>query len=142
MNKLEEINIDKAAEQVASELLPAKSRKIYEKQYQSFLKWCNEKNVEVYSENALLVYFNEKSKVFRSSTLWSHYSMLKAMLNNNHDIDISKFTKLISFLKRKNDDYKPKKSKILTSEQVDMFLTKAPDNEYLMTKVNNIGKLN
>uniref|UniRef100_A0A6P7GT43 Uncharacterized protein LOC114346084 n=1 Tax=Diabrotica virgifera virgifera TaxID=50390 RepID=A0A6P7GT43_DIAVI len=61
--------------------------------------------------------------------------MLKSVINIRVDIDISKFPKLLAFLKRRNEGFKPKKSRILTSEQVDQFLREAPDDKYLMLKV-------
>lgn len=137
MNKSEEFNVDQAAEAIISqELIPQKSKKLYEQQYESFVRWCNEKHVKEYNENALLVYFNEKSKRYCSSTLWSYYSMLKTTINIKHNIDISKFSKLLAFLKRKNDGHKPKKSKVLTGEDVEKFLVEAPDDKYLMMKVS------
>lgn len=129
-------DIDKRAAEVGEELLPPKSRKLYEQQYDAFKKWCRLKNVGQPTENALLVYFNDKSKAVCASTLWAHYSMLKSVINIREDIDISKFPKLLAFLKRRNERFKPKKSRILTSEQVDQFLREAPDDKYLMLKVN------
>uniref|UniRef100_A0A6P7GK61 Uncharacterized protein LOC114337833 n=1 Tax=Diabrotica virgifera virgifera TaxID=50390 RepID=A0A6P7GK61_DIAVI len=61
--------------------------------------------------------------------------MLKSVINIRVDIDISKFPKLLAVLKRRNEGFKPKKSRILTSEQVDQFLREAPDDKYLMLKV-------
>ncbi|KAJ8975498.1 hypothetical protein NQ317_017005, partial [Molorchus minor] len=54
------------------------------------------------TENALLVYFDEKSKVVCSSTLWAHYSMLKSVINIRENVDISKFPKLLAFFEEKN----------------------------------------
>lgn len=140
-----EFDLKKAAEEVTKEILPSKSRKIYEQQYETFLKWCREKEVTNFSEDALLVFFSEKAKKVASSTIWSHYSMIKTMLNVKHNIDLSKFSKLTSLLKRKNVGYKPKKSKVLTAEQVDKFLMEAPDDTFLMVKVsictNHLGNL-
>ncbi|KAJ8984199.1 hypothetical protein NQ317_011108 [Molorchus minor] len=36
----------------------------------------------------MLAYFEQNSKIWKSSTLWAHFSMIKAMLNvaNNQDI--------------------------------------------------------
>jgi hypothetical protein len=61
--------------------------------------------------------------------------MLKAELNINHNIRLGKYTKLLAFLKRKNAGYKPKKTKILSKQQVDNFLHNAPNEKYLATKV-------
>lgn len=122
----------------AAELLSKKSRKIYEKQYEEFNKWCNQKNEQNVTEELLLLYFGEKSGHVKASTLWSQYSMLKAMLIIKDNIDISEFKNLLTYLKRMNDGYKPFISKALTGEQVDQFLTEAPDEEYLMIKVSKI----
>ncbi|KAJ8965930.1 hypothetical protein NQ317_008866 [Molorchus minor] len=44
----------------------------------------------------------------------AQYSMVKSCLIIYDNIDISKFPKLIAFLKRTGDGYQAKKSKILT----------------------------
>ncbi|KAJ8984114.1 hypothetical protein NQ317_017323 [Molorchus minor] len=77
--------------------------------YNRFKKWCAEKNVQVYSENVLLAYFSENAKNNKSSTLWAQYSMVKSCLIIYDNIDISKFPKLIAFLKRTGDGYQAKK---------------------------------
>jgi hypothetical protein len=61
--------------------------------------------------------------------------MVKTTLNLKNGINIEKVSKLRAFLKRQNDGYTPKKSRVLTKEQVDRFLNFAPDNKYLMMKV-------
>lgn len=123
------------AKEVVLNLLPPKSREVYECAYNRFLRWCEEKNIKSYSENVLLAYFANLSSKMKSSTLWSQYSMVKATLCLKNGIDIEKFSKLRAFLKRQNDGYRPKKSRVLTKEQVDQFLKYAPDKQYLMMKV-------
>lgn len=85
-----------------------------------------------------MAYFEEKSKLWKASTLWSNFSMIKASLQIKNNVDISKYYKLIAFLKRKSVGYRPKKSKIFTSEQINTFLNEAPDTKYLMIKVASI----
>ncbi|KAJ8972464.1 hypothetical protein NQ317_013375 [Molorchus minor] len=52
---------------------------------------------------------------------------------------ISKFPKLIAFLKRTGDGYQQnRKSKILTKSEIDRFLSSADDKEFLMIKVGLI----
>ncbi|KAJ8964300.1 hypothetical protein NQ317_016778 [Molorchus minor] len=66
-----------------------KSKKPYELAYKRFVEWCDRNNVAgKYSENVMLAYFEQNSKIWESSTLWVHFSMIKAMLNveNNQDI--------------------------------------------------------
>jgi hypothetical protein len=86
------------------------------------------------SENVVLVYLMEKSKTVKSSTLWSTYSMLKLTLNIRDGIDVTKFLKLVPFLKKKSVVYQAKKSKVLTRDQINLFLEKASDENYLLWK--------
>ena len=130
-----------AASAAIVNLLPAKSRKLYDASYDRFKEWCAEKKVRTYTENVMLAYFNNKSKNYKSSTLWAQYSMLRSCLQVNDNIDISKYPKLVAFLKRNSDGYQAKKSNVLTRVQIEMFLAKANDNEYLMNKVKIIQKL-
>ncbi|KAJ8972420.1 hypothetical protein NQ317_002270 [Molorchus minor] len=113
-------------------------KSLYDIAYNRFKKWCAEKNVQVYSENVLLAYFSENAKNYKSSTLWAQYSMVKSCLIIYDNIDISKFPKLIAFLKKTGDGYQAKKSKILTKSEIDRFLSSADDKEFLMIKVGLI----
>ncbi|KAJ8965582.1 hypothetical protein NQ317_013751 [Molorchus minor] len=76
MNNCESEEIVEAANIAISNLLPTKSRSLYDIAYNRFKKWCAEKNVQVYSENVLLAYFSENAKNYKSSTLWAQYSMV------------------------------------------------------------------
>jgi hypothetical protein len=58
--------------------------------------------------------------------------MVKKTLNLKNGINIEKMSKLRPFLKRQNDDYTPKKLRVLTKEQIERFMNFAPDNKYLM----------
>lgn len=85
----------------------------------------------------LLAYFLERSQTLNSpSSLWCEYSMLRTTISINDNEDISKYLKLHAFLKRKNDGYQQKKSNIFTREEINRFLTDAPDENYLLIKVS------
>jgi len=64
--------------------------------------------------------------------------MIKLVLKVKHNIDIHKFYKLTAFLKKANDGFRPKKSKVLEREEVEKFLSEAPNGVYLMLKVATI----
>lgn len=123
-----------------SDLIPEKSKGKYEKCYSNFKDWCVNQNVKTVSENILLGYLMQRSKVVKSSTLWSIYSMLKTMLNVRDGIDVKKFLKLVPFLKKKSVGYRAKKSKVFTHEQIDSFLKQASDANHLLWKVYKYGK--
>lgn len=125
-----------AAKKATYDILPVKSKARYEKSYDAFKNCCREKKVKNVSEEVLLAYFAEKSQKLASSTLWSLYSMLKSMLAIKDNVNINNFFKLITFIKKKSIGHKPKKSKILSREQIETFLNNAPDSEYLMLKVS------
>lgn len=127
--------ISEAAKTATNELLPLKSRDRYELVYDLFQKWRNDKNVHTINEEVILAYLMEKSKILRPSSLWSNYSMLKSTISIKNNIDISRYPKVIAFLKRKSVGYKPKKSRVLNKDQIDKFLSEAEDNIYLMKKV-------
>lgn len=78
----------------------------------------------------------------KSSSGWSLYSMLKSTLNIYENVNICNYKRLSALLKRKNDDYKPKKSKTLNMEDIEKFLDTAADQIYLMIKVVLIFALN
>ncbi|KAJ8975882.1 hypothetical protein NQ317_009297, partial [Molorchus minor] len=87
------------------------------------------------SEAVLLVYSEHKINNIKPMTLWSVYSMFKSILNANENVNIIKFTKLIPYLKRKSVGYRPKKSRILTKEEIERFLQEAPDDRFLIERV-------
>lgn len=127
--------IYEAANAATLNLLPDKSRQMYLKQYESFMKWCDTRKAKILNEEVFLVFFSEKAKSFKSSTLWSYYSMLKSTVMVKNNIDISKFPKLIAFLKKQSVGYRAKKSAVFTRSDLSRFLIEAPDEDYLMWKV-------
>lgn len=131
--------IAEAAKCATLSLLPDKSKSLYQKEYGNFVRWCAAQNTENISENVLLAYFLEKAKHYKGSSLWTFYSMLKATILIERGINISKFGKLILFLKRKAENEKPKKSKVLKKEEVYTFIEKAPDETFLMAKVKKFA---
>ncbi|KAJ3652615.1 hypothetical protein Zmor_018565 [Zophobas morio] len=84
-------DLSKAAAAATEELLPSKSKERYEKQFQVFEDWRRLKNVTSLTEDVFLAYFAEKSSCYKASSLWSTYSMLKAVLLLKENLDISKF---------------------------------------------------
>lgn len=116
--------------------IPEKSRAVYESLYNKFEEWCKKRNVQWIDEPMLLGYFQEMVATQKPSTAWSHYSMLKATLMEKKNIDISGFSTLTSLLKGHGRGYKPKKSRVFTKYQTDLFLREAEDETYLVMKVS------
>ena len=129
----ESLDIQQAAETALSTLVPEKSKNLYETTYNNFETWVKEKHVENFTEKVLLAYFLKLSTTLKPSTLWgkrvnSKYSMLRTMIYLNRNVDISKFTNLIAFLKRKASGYQAKKSKVFTKLEIERFMKEA-DNK-------------
>lgn len=124
------------AQGIVNNLLPEKSKEKYLKAYNDFDKWKAVKGVKSVSESVLLVYFEYLSATKKPSSLWCIYSMLRATISVKHDIQINTYAKLLAFLKRKSDGHRAKKSKILTTQNVETFLNEAPDHSFLAIKVS------
>lgn len=93
-------DITETAKEATADLLPDKSKKVYEICYGRFIAWCDVKFVKNIIENVLLAYLKEKSEVLKSSRLWSvfhEHAMLKATPLLNKNVEIRHFTKLIPF---------------------------------------------
>lgn len=112
-----------------------KSSRRYWQEYELFIKWCGENNVTEFNEKNMMIFFESRAKLYKSPTLWCIYSKLKSTLNIKHNVNIGSFSKLLAFLKQKNDEYMPNASKALNLEDTDTFVNTAPDDTYLMMKV-------
>ncbi|KAJ8973788.1 hypothetical protein NQ317_013183 [Molorchus minor] len=62
-------DIVEAAGAAVLNLLPTKSRNLYDKAYNQFREWCKRKKVQRYTENVMLAYLHEKSNEYKSSTI-------------------------------------------------------------------------
>lgn len=129
-------DLQEEASNVSLNLLPKKSRQRYEKYYELFNNWKKNKKAKNLTENVLLAYLSERSKIVNAGTLWSEFSMLKSTFKVKENINFDNFHKVRAFLKQNSVNYLPKKSKILTQEQCIEFFKEADDSEYLMIKVN------
>ncbi|XP_031350101.1 uncharacterized protein LOC116175885 [Photinus pyralis] len=127
--------ISQIASAAKKTLLPCKSRTVYEEAYNAYKKWCVKRNVKKTVEDTILAYFTTDLASYKASSLWSKNSMLRTTIHLNEGVDISKFPSVIPFLKRKGEGYTPKKSLILTDENVDSFLLSAQDEHHLLNKV-------
>lgn len=140
MSDLESQDILEAANNAFSNLIPAKSKHVYEFTYKKFMDWRTTKRSKSFSEEVLGAYFAELAKEKKPTTLWAQYSMLRTTLLVKNDVDISKYFKLRSFLKRTADGYSPKKSKTFTKEEIAKFIAEASDHVHLLTKVRKKAK--
>lgn len=129
-------DIENAAEDTANTaIIPERSKSAYQATYHKFENWCKQKKVVTITEKAILAYFSQASKVWRASTLLNNYSMLRTTIYVKKNVDISKFSGVVAFLKKQSKGYRPKKSKIFTRQEVVRFMREAEDEKYLLMKV-------
>lgn len=121
-----------------NKLLPEKSKERYKSIYMNFTQWKISKNFKTVTESILLEYFNELARTSSPPSLWSIFSMLKSTLAAIENLNIGQYKSLTGFLKKQSQGYQSKKSKVLTSDEIQKFLTEAPDDTWLATKVNKI----
>lgn len=121
---------------IIKNLLPDKSRNAYEITHDRFMQWRELKQATSFSDRVLISYFTELSKKWAPSTLWSEFSKLKSTLKIKNNIDISSYSNLVTFKKKMNKDFKPKKAATLTASEVRRFLEEASDTHNLATKVS------
>lgn len=117
-------------------IIPVKSKSVYEKEYSRFIQWTNDNSVKTVNETVLLAYFQELTADFSPNSLWTKFSMLRKELMVKKVVNSAKkFSQLEAYLKQRSKGYQPKKSKVLTREQVLTFLKNASDESFLMIKV-------
>ena len=122
---------------IETDTLPKKSADRYMLVYDNYQRWKQEnRNALSQSEESnLIVYFKSLSARLSPSTLWSVCSMLKSTLRARDNIDINKFHKLKGLIKNNAKGHNPKKSAVLTWNEVMKFLNNASDYDYLAHKV-------
>lgn len=128
-------NFEAESKLIINNLLPEKSCEVYQNVYKTFMQWHQQHKASSFSENILIVYFNELSKKYKPTTLWAKWSMLRAILNLRNAVDINKYINLKTFFKNYAKGYKPKKANPFTLNQIKSFLEKADDHIYLVMKV-------
>ncbi|KAJ6634976.1 hypothetical protein Bhyg_13558 [Pseudolycoriella hygida] len=124
----------KKSETTVKALGPEKSSKRYDETYNRFIDCRKQQGTESFVEEVFLAYFEDKSQHYAPSTLWSIYSMLKSKMIANHNIDISRYSRLLSFVKTKNVGFQSKQASVFTPEEIKKFLLEAPDSEFLVIK--------
>lgn len=115
--------------------IPLKSKHVYDRAYKKFSNWRRKNKVSV-DEQALLKYFTEHLTSCSPTTIWTIFSMLKATISQNNNIDISSYKDLLNYVKARRGVYEPKQSKPFTKLEFETFLQDADDNKYLGMKVS------
>lgn len=125
--------------QLASlELLPAKSREKYYRIYNVFKKWQGGHGMTTISSTIMKTYFYEMdNKKYKPISMWAYYSMLKATIRVKENIDIGKFSEVVSFLKAKASGFKSAKAEVFTETQLKTFFDTASGVEWLDAKVTS-----
>lgn len=106
--------------------------------YKKFNDWCTSKMIDKPTESDCMAYFVERANSVKPSSLWAEYSMINSSLVGEKGVDLKQFSSLTEFMKRQALGYQSQRkcSKLFTKDQIIRFINEAPDDKYLMMKVN------
>ncbi|KAJ9444353.1 hypothetical protein DIPPA_11692 [Diplonema papillatum] len=114
-------------------LLPSASKEAYEKAYDDFISATGLQNGVLPTEESILVYL-DGFKDLAAKTLWSKFSMIRAVFKTRFPKRRDEYPLATAFLKRREADSEgPKKARVFTKEQVQQFIeidcSSKPDND-------------
>ncbi|EFA07727.1 hypothetical protein TcasGA2_TC002205 [Tribolium castaneum] len=124
--------ISNIAADAKDSLLPSKSKHLYEETYNAYRKWRSNKKIDTICEDTILAYFSSELSRYKSSSLWSKYSMLRSTINLRERIDISKFPSVIPYLKRKAGKLENVNLLELVRRYMEIRPTKTPHNRFFI----------
>lgn len=136
IDEIQEPDIVLTLETPGEPTLLEKSRHKYSTTYDRFMKWKDEKDIKMITEELLIEYFMEISSSIKPSSLYARYSMLKTMIKLKDNVDIGEFKGLKPFLKERSTGFISQKAAVFTAHEIEKFLNEAPDYKYLVQKVN------
>lgn len=113
-----------------------KSKILYANKYQKFVDWRKTHlNTNSSTEDVLLEYFKCLSEKSLPSTLYSVYSILRKLILQEEQIDITSYFELKKFLSTNAKGFKSRKTEYFTAKNICDFINNAPDEKYLASKV-------
>lgn len=119
----------KKVKQIVGNLLPTKSRKLYEKTYEDFLSFAKIRGNRKPSEDDILLYMHDlaECKKLGYKTLWQRYSMIKSGLQARHDVTVE-YKRVTAYLKRQEEQGEPtKKASVFSPDEVNRYLQEVDD---------------
>ena len=118
--------------------IPEYSKRLYERQYRRFQDWRLQMGItNETDEEILLTYFEKLSENYKPTTLFTTFTKLKSMIFIQENIDISRYSRLLYFLKEAGKSHIAKRAKIFTREQISKFVNNDPDDTFLLHKVSS-----
>ncbi|KAJ8687334.1 hypothetical protein QAD02_023128 [Eretmocerus hayati] len=125
------------ARDAVDECVPTRTESMYEKTYDAFVEWRRSMQINNTSEKLLIEYFNKLANIMAPPALFSKWSMLKAMIEKNENIDIDEYSYIEWLLKQRKIGFQRKRVPTSFLTDICTFLTKAPDADYLDVKVKH-----
>lgn len=100
--------------------------------YDEFMSWRKSWNINSFSEEVVMEFFREAAETLTPEALHTLFSTLRAGMLSNHNVNIANFVFLRGGVAVPVSNGS---SKGFSDEEINKFLTEAPDAEYLATKV-------
>ncbi|XP_037041581.1 uncharacterized protein LOC119078227 [Bradysia coprophila] len=106
--------------------------------YDEFMSWRKSRNKNSFTEDVFMEFFREAAESLTPEALSTLFSTLKIEMRSKHKVNIGKFLLLYVFLRQKGVVITNCKtsgsSKGFSDEEINQFLTEAPDTKYLAMK--------
>lgn len=113
-----------------------KTNEAYLRTYNNLEIWKKSNNMTGWSEDVLLMYFEDVKKLYSPITMNAIFTRLQLMMKKYHKINIDCYDKVMKFLKQNEQGYKAKKTSFFKANEIQKFIETAPDYIYLPQKVS------
>jgi integrase len=104
-----------------------KSSATYDKWINNFQQWVS-LNDKDFSASSVLYYLSELSERYAPTSLWTIYSILNKFMKVFYSIDLNQCFLLKDFLKNLDKTHCPKKSSVLSSNDIENFVNKTDES--------------
>lgn len=129
----------RSSSEIIEEINSIESKKRYEDHWKNFIEYAEIGNNEPDEDN-FIQYFDylRNTKNYAASTMWTNYSMINKMFQLKFGKKLQLYPRLKMQLKSYEKGYSRRKASIFTKEEIELFLTSAPDTDkyvYMKTAV-------
>lgn len=128
---MSEVKRKREVDDILGDILPGRSQEKYKKAWEEFVSYVGH---TAPSEDNVLQFFDycKNCKKFKSSTLWSYYSMINRGLQINYSKKLQYFPRVTLLLKSYEQGYTRKVASVFSQEQLNQFWQTGPTiGEYI-----------
>ena len=115
-----------------------KTKKVYDRYWRMYENHCKKHNIQTtYSEVSVIDFFINLKDKYSKGSLWSIYLCLNHHFQVRKKTNLKMFARLKIIMKRITEGHVPKKSAVLTEEEIKGIFEKLDDNNptHLLSKI-------